>query len=108
MQSRSSQPKAIAITESETYQTLLARAHRRTGGVPPESIVRHVLSVARGGDWPGQRDALDAVLRRCGAAHPEEIRIVGRPRSRLLGLYAPRRGGSRARPYRTLLRQIEP
>ena len=36
MQSRSSQPDVIAITESEAYETLLARAHRRTGGVPPE------------------------------------------------------------------------
>ena len=108
MQSRSSQPEAIATTESEAYQTLLARAHRRTGGVPTEMIVRHVLSVTRGGDWPVYRDALDAVLRRCASTHTDEIRIVGRPRRRLLGLSAPRRGGSRARPYRTLLRRIEP
>jgi len=60
MQSRSSQPEAIATTESEAYQTLLARAHRRTGGVPTEMIVRHVLSVTRGGDWPVYRDALFA------------------------------------------------
>ena len=39
MQSQSSQPGAIAITESETYQALLARAHRLTGGVPAERIV---------------------------------------------------------------------
>src|ERR1700687_6013983 len=108
MPSRSSQPEAIAITESETYQTLLARAHRRTGGVPPESIVRHVLSVTRGGDWPVQRDALDALLRRCAPAHTDEIQIVRWPRGRLLGLYATRRRGSRARPYRTLLRRIDP
>jgi superfamily II DNA or RNA helicase len=108
MQSRSSQAEAIAITESETYQTLLARAHRRTGGMPPERIVRHVLSVTHGGDWPVQRDALDAVLRRCASTHTDGIQIVGRPRDRLLGLYATRRQGSRARPYRTLLRRIEP
>ena len=108
MQSRSFQPEAIAITESETYQTLLARAQRRTGGVPAERIVRHILSVTHGGDWPVQRDALDAVLRRCASTHTDEIQIVGRPRRRLLGLYATRRGGSRARPYRTLLRRTEP
>src|SRR2546422_7679034 len=122
MQSRSSQPgvpavrtvrdgaepEAIAITESETYQTLLARAHRRTGGVPPERIVRNVLSVTHGGDWPVQRDALDAVLRRCASTRTDEIQIVQRPTGRLLGLYATRRQGSRARPYRTLLRRIEP
>src|SRR6202163_159637 len=108
MQSRSSQPDAIAITESETYQTLLARAHRRTGGVPPDSIVRHVLSLTRGAAWPVQRDALEAVLRRCASTHTDEIQIVRRPSGRLLGLYATRRQGSHARPYRTLLRRIEP
>jgi hypothetical protein len=98
----------MAITESEAYQTLLAGARRRTGGVPAERIVRHVLSVTQGGDWPIQRDALEAVLRRCASTHTDEIQIVGRPRGRLLGLYATRRRGSRARPYRTLLRRIEP
>src|SRR5207247_6129122 len=63
MLSQSSQLDAITITESETYQALLARAHRRTGAVPPESVVRHVLSVTCEGDWPVRRDALDAVLR---------------------------------------------
>jgi superfamily II DNA or RNA helicase len=93
---------------SESYQTLLARAQRRTGGLLPEKIVYHVLSVTQGGDWPVQREALEAVLRRCGSARADEIRIVGRPRGRVLGLYATRRGGSRARPYRTLIRRIEP
>ncbi len=69
---------------------------------------RHVLSVTQGGDWPVQRDALEAVLRRCASTHTDEIQIVGRPRGRLLGLYATRRRGSRARSYRTLLRRIEP
>src|SRR3989304_921676 len=78
----------IPVTDSETYQTLLARAHRRTGGVSPERIVRHVLSVTHGGDWPGQRDALDAVLRRCASPQTDEIQIVGRPRGRLVGLCA--------------------
>src|SRR6266545_7333356 len=104
MQSRSALSDEVATTETETYQTLLARAHRRTAGVPPESIVLHVLSVTQGGDWPVQRDALDAVLRRCASTHTDEIQIVGRPRGRLQGLYATRRRGSRARSYRTLLR----
>ncbi len=108
MQHRSSRVEAAAITDTETYQTLLARAQRRTGGVPPERIVRHVLSVTHGGDWPVQRDGLDAVLRRCASAHTDEIQVVGRPRGGPLGLYAIRRRGSRARPYRTLLRGIEP
>ena len=104
----SAQSDPIAITESETYQTLLARAQRRTGGVPPDAIVRHVLSVTQGGDWPVHRDALDAVLRRFVSVHADDIRIVGRPPGRRLGLYATRRRGSRARPYRTRLRRLEP
>lgn len=76
--------------------------------MPAERIVRHVLSVTPDGDWAVWRDALDAVLRRCASVHADEIRIVERPRGRLLGLYKTRRRGSRARPYRTLLRQVEP
>ncbi len=116
MQTRSSQPRRrpgeggerLAIPDAEAYQTLLARAHRRTGELPPDTVVRHVLSVTAGGDWPVQRDALDAVLRRCTSAHTDDIRIVGRPRGRRLGLYQTRRRGSRARPYRTLLRGLDP
>ncbi len=108
MQSRSLQSDAIPVTESDTYQTLLARAQRRTGHVPAERIVRHVLSVTHGGDWPVRRDALDAVLRRCVSSRTDEIQILGRPRGRQMGLYATRRAGSRARPYRTLLRRIDP
>ncbi|MEO7272784.1 MAG: SNF2-related protein, partial [Vicinamibacterales bacterium] len=94
-------------TASEAYQALLARAHRGTGAIPPERIVRHVLSVTRGGDWPVQREALDAVLRRCASARTDEIRVIRRPRGGPLGLYATRRRGSRAIPYRTRLRQLE-
>jgi hypothetical protein len=73
---------AARVTDSEIYRTLLARAHRRTGSMPSERIVRHVLSVSRGGDWPVYRDALETVLRRCASARADEIRIVGRPRGR--------------------------
>jgi len=108
MHSRSSQLNPIAIAESEAYQALLARARRKKGGVPAKAIVRHVLLVTRGADWPIQRDALEAVLRRCASTHTDEIQIVGRPARQLLGLYSTRRSGSNARPYRTRLRRIEP
>ena len=108
MPRRSLQPNATATSESETWQTLLGRSHRQTGRMPAESIVRHVLSVTQGGDWPVQRDALDAVLRRYASARTDEIQIVARPRGQLVGLYATRRRGSRAGPYRTLLRRIDP
>jgi len=95
--------------ETEAYQTLLARAHRKTGRVPADLIVRHILSVTRGGDWPVQRDALEALLRRFASGKADGLQIVARPpRGRILGLYATRRAGSPARPYRTLLRRVEP
>ena len=98
-----------AAGESEAYEVLLARAHRKTGRVPPELVVRHVLSVTRGGDWPVQRDALEALLRRFAFGRADGLQIVSRPpRGQLLGLYATRRRGSSSRPYRTLLRRVEP
>jgi hypothetical protein len=104
-------PPAAATLEIETeaYQMLLARAQRRTGRLPPELIARHVLSVTRGADWPVQRDALEALLRRIAFGRADRLEIVARPaKGRRLGLYATRRCGSPARPYRTLLRRIEP
>ena len=100
-------PDAV-MTEREAYETLLARAHRRTGRLPPDRVVRHVFAVTRGGDWPVQREALEAILRRCASAHIDDIQIAARPRHQVLGLYAARRRGSRARPYRVLLRQLDP
>jgi superfamily II DNA or RNA helicase len=98
----------VAISETEAFQVLLARAQRRTGRLPADRIVRHVLSVAAGGDWPVQQEALEAVLRRISSAHADGIRVVGRPRTGPLGLYATRRPESRARSYRTLLRGLDP
>jgi hypothetical protein len=100
---------ATVDIETEAYQALLARAQRRTGRVPPELIARHVLSVTRGADWPVQRDGLEALLRRFAFARTDRLEIVARPpKGRRLGLYATRRPGSPVRPYRTLLRGIEP
>jgi hypothetical protein len=100
---------ATLHVDTEAYQTLLARAHRRTGRVPAELVVRHVLAVTRGGDWPVQRDALEALLRRLASGRADRLEIVTRPANRQrLGFYATRRPGSPARPYRTLLRRIEP
>jgi hypothetical protein len=56
-----------------------------------------------------QRDALEALLRRFAFGRADQLQIVARPpKGRRLGLYATRRPGSPARPYRTLLRRVEP
>jgi len=100
---------SVVTAEAEVYQTLLARAHRKTGAIPPELIVRHVLSVTAGADWPVQREALEALLRRVTFGKSDGLQILSRPAGgRLLGLYATRRKGSSARPYRTLLRGVDP
>jgi superfamily II DNA or RNA helicase len=95
-------------TDSEAYQTLLARAHRKTGPIPADLIARHVLAVTVGADWPVQREALEALLRRFAFGKADRLEIVARPRGGPLGLYATRRRGSAARPYRTLLRSADP
>ena len=78
---------------------MLARAQRKTGGVPAELLVRHILSVTREADWPVKREALEALLRRVAAGNSEGLRVVSRPAGRqVLGLYATQRGASAARP----------
>jgi hypothetical protein len=100
---------ATMPTEAEAYETLLARAHRKTGTVAPELVVRHVLSVTGEATWPVRREALEALLRRIAFGKADGLQIVSRPAAGgLLGLYMTRRKGSPARPYRTLLRRVEP
>jgi superfamily II DNA or RNA helicase len=102
-------PAATFPAETEAYQALLARAHRKTGAVPPELLVRHILAVTAEADWPVRREALEALLRRVAVGKADGLKIVSRPGGgRLLGLYATRRQGSPARPYRTLLRRVDP
>ncbi|MEW5981924.1 MAG: SNF2-related protein [Acidobacteriota bacterium] len=103
-----SRQDASPITDTEGYQTLLARAKRQTVGLTPERLVAHILAVTKDGDWPVQRDALEAALSRCASARADEVQVVGRPPKGPLGIYATRRRGSRARPYNTLLRQLDP
>ena len=70
---------ATVPTEAEAYQTLLARAHRKTGAVPAELVVRHVLSVTGDADWPVRREALEALLRRIAFGKADGLQIVSRP-----------------------------
>jgi hypothetical protein len=102
-------PSATLSADDEAYQVLSARAHRKTGAVPSELLVRHVLAVTAEADWPVRREALEALLRRIAFGKADRLQIVSRPGGgRLLGPYATRRKGSPARPYRTLLRRVDP
>ncbi len=95
------------LTESEAFHALLLMAERRTGRIPAEFIVRHVLSVTANAGWPVQRGALEAVLRRFTSARQDELAVASSPADGF-GMYTTRRRGSPERPYRTLLEQLEP
>ncbi len=97
---------ALAPEETEAYQVLMTRVGKRTGKIPPEVLVRHVLSCVPAHEWPTRVEAMDAVLRRLEAAKRDKLRLEARPaEGKLLGEYATRRPGSGSRPYHTILRQ---
>jgi superfamily II DNA or RNA helicase len=103
------EPEVTPLEETEAWRTLLDRAHKKTGSIPGEVLVRHVLSVTRGADWPVQREAFEALLRRFAFGQADKLRIAQRPPSgRILGLYATRRQGSHVRPYRTRVESLDP
>ena len=93
--------------ESEAFQALLLLAERRTGRIPPDRLVRHVLSVTALAGWPVQRAALEAALRRLSAVKQDGLVVATAPSSGL-GVFTTRRKSSPARPYKILLEQIEP
>ncbi len=100
---------AVPVEETEAYETLIGRVFKRTGKIPPESLVRHILANVPASEWPVRVEAMDALLRRLDAAHEDKLRVESRPPGgRMLGLWATRRPGSGARPYRTTLLGIDP
>ncbi|HZW32110.1 MAG TPA: DEAD/DEAH box helicase, partial [Isosphaeraceae bacterium] len=100
---------AIPVEESEAYRVLIGRTFKKTGKLPAEALVRHVLACVPAEEWPVRVEAMDALLRRVEAVHQDKLRIEARPADgRLLGLYATRRPGAGARPYRTLVQGVDP
>jgi len=67
--------------ESEAFQALLLLAERRTGRIPPDRLVRHVLSVTALAGWPVQRAALEAALRRLSAVKQDGLVVATAPSS---------------------------
>jgi superfamily II DNA or RNA helicase len=99
----------VGAEESEAYQELMTRAGRRTGDVPADLIVRHVMGCVPPHEWPTRVEALDAVLRRLDAARKDSLRVESRPaEGRHLGVYVTQRPGTGSRPYRTILLGIDP
>ena len=97
------------LEQSEAYEELLSRHGRKTGNIPPELLVRHVLACVPAQEWQTRVDAMDAVVRRLESIRRDSLRVEARPGDgRLLGFYLTRRTGNAARPYRTALHALDP
>ena len=98
-----------SLEETEAFATLLSLARGKTLSIPPELLARHVLALSPDTDWPVQRAAMEALLRRAASARHEDLRVSRRPPGRRVwGLYATRRSGRADRPYRTVLESVDP
>ena len=98
-----------AIEEMEAYQELLSHAHKRTGEIAPEVLMRHVMAIVPAAEWPVRVEAMDALIRRIESIKQEKLRVEARPKGgKLLGTYATRRPGLGAPPYRTVLMGVDP
>ena len=95
--------------EGEAYRTLLQRLGRKSGKLPADLLVRHVMACVPSGEWPVRVEAMDAVSRRLEAARKDDLRIVAKPPAGgVLGQYATGRKNSDARPYDIVLRGVDP
>jgi len=102
-------PHTHPIEDLEAFQELRSRVSGNLGGWPAEMVARHVLSVTTGADWPVQKAALDAIVRRFSFSRRDGLKVASRPRGRIgLGYYETRRHGEEPRPYRTLLAAVTP
>jgi SNF2-related domain/Helicase conserved C-terminal domain len=93
---------ALAPTDEEARRELEGMAKKRFGAIPAALVVRHILEVTQGGDFPLRRAALEALQRRQTAATRDALRVVHAPARSAAGLYTIASKASR-RPYRTLL-----
>src|SRR5262249_42621715 len=69
----------IPVETTEAYHELMGKVHKRTGKLPPEVLVRHVLRCVPATEWPVRVEATDAVLRRLDSSHQDKLRVESRP-----------------------------
>ncbi|MHB8875747.1 MAG: DEAD/DEAH box helicase [Myxococcaceae bacterium] len=94
--------------EGEAFLELRTMARGKAGSLSPDLLARHVLSSTSGGDFPVQRAAMEALLRRFASVKRDGLRIRSRPAGGPLGFYRTHREGARSLPYQTLLSSLEP
>ncbi|MBW2374121.1 MAG: DEAD/DEAH box helicase family protein, partial [Deltaproteobacteria bacterium] len=109
MDNNTTTPHATHIEDLEAFEELRSLAAGKLGHLPPELVASHVLEVTQGSDWPVQRAALEALVRRHAFARRDRLEVSARPRGKTgLGLYQTRRHRGPVRPYRTLLASLQP
>jgi tRNA(fMet)-specific endonuclease VapC len=93
----------------EVLEVLTDEARGRSGNVPPRLIAAHAIRVTSGGDFPLQKAALDALLRRLGSAREQDGFVIrSKPRGASpFGLYR-LQGRHSSREYRVLFRFRDP
>lgn len=95
--------------EGEALRTLVGLAHRKTGAIPGEILARHAIAVTAGGDWPVQRAALEAMLRRIALRDQDGLDVATRPPGgRAFGDWTTRSQGGGRRPYASRLHALDP
>lgn len=76
----------------EAWENLVELARRGAGHIPASVLASQVQEVTRGGDWPLQRTALEALLRRWAFARRDGLMVASRPAGQqVLGEYSTRR-----------------
>ena len=67
------------LENTEAYRVLLGMSHIKSGTIPPEILARHALETHWTADWPVQRAAMEALLRRCESGRRDKLRVSSRP-----------------------------
>jgi len=97
------------VDEREAFAVLRSLAERKGLGISPDLLARNVLRMNEDADWPVQRAAMEALLRRADFSRRDELRVASRPGRRSpFGVYRTRRVGGSERPYTTVLGSVEP
>ena len=97
-----------ASKPSETLAQLIELARRKSAMISPELLAQHVLAAYGSAEWPVQRAAMEALLRRVAFGQRDRLRVAERPDGAPFGLYRTRPPRSKARPYRTYLQALRP
>ncbi len=97
------------LENTEAYRVMLGMSQIKSGSIPPEILARHALESHRIADWPVQRAAMEALLRRCESGRRDRLRVCSRPPGgEPFGIYETRRPREQVRPYNTLLESLQP